>query len=247
MKPSIAITLGAGAFAVMLSAYLVSYATTVRDPVEWKSGDLIVQDATVEHILPLFTADGSGVTHIGIVDKKDDGAVVIEAADTVRETPIQEFLARGKNKEFAVYRIPHLSDEQAKAVVAAARRQLGKPNDFFLSRSWDGLYSSELVRLAYSDIGFDLGRVQKLASVAGDLTTVKSQFSRSWSSNVDCTKRNFSQDQCWAMMAKQEVITPSSIVGDTHVTKIYSTIGQQTAKGFTFSRAEEAKKETPTQ
>ena len=76
------------------------------------------------------------MTHIGIVDAgAADGAVVIEVTDVVRETPIREFLARGKG--VAVYRLDALSDEQRMAVVAAARRQLGKPSDFFLRRSWD--------------------------------------------------------------------------------------------------------------
>lgn len=242
MKPSIAMTLGAGAFAVMLGAYVFSYATTVRDPVEWKSGDLVVQDSKAEEILPVFAADGSGATHIGIVDVTPDGAVVIEAAETVVATPMRTFMARGKDKAFAVYRIETLREEQGKAVVAAARRQLGKPNDFFLRKTWDGFYSSELVRLAYSDIGLDLGRTQKLGSVAEDLGMVRSQFMRSWSSNVDCVKRRFDQHQCWAMLAKQEIITPSSIVTDARMAKVYATEARAPA-GFTLSRKADAKAE----
>lgn len=244
MKPSIAITLGAGAFAVMLGAYLVSYATTVHDPVEWQSGDLVVQDSKAEQMLPVFAADGSGATHIGIVDVTEDGAVVIESAETVVATPVRTFMARGEDSAFSVYRIKDLSEEQGKAVVAAARRQLGKPGDFFLSKSWDGLYSSELVRLAYSDIGIELGRVQKLATVAEDLNMVKSQFMRSWSGNADCQKHKFSQSQCWDMVAKQEVITPSSIVSDTKVAKVFETAKVE-AKGFTLSKSTEPKDKKP--
>ena len=221
MKPSVAMTLGGALFAVLLCAYIFAYATTARDPVEWKSGDLIVQDSKAEDILPLFAVDGSGVTHIGLVDVREDGAYVIEAADKVVATPVHEFLARGKHSAFAVYRIASLNDAQRAQVVAAAQRQMGKPNDYFLRRSWDQLYSSELVRLAYSDIGFDVGRVQKLGKVSGDLQLVRSQFLRKWTANEDCTKRSFDTDQCWAMMVKQDVVTPSSIVADAHMTKIY--------------------------
>lgn len=223
MKKSVAAIFGAFAFAVVLAAYLWSYATTARDPVEWKTGDLIVQDLRVADVLQLFAADGSGMTHIGVVDATPaDGAVVIEATDTVRETPVREFVARGKG--IAVYRLDALNDEQRKSAVAGARRQLGKPGDFFLRRSWDAFYSSELARLAYSDIGFDLGRMQKLSTVAADLTAVKTQFGRRWTNNVDCNRRHLDQDQCWAMVAKQEVITPSNIVNDSQLTKVYSTL-----------------------
>ncbi len=221
MKSSVVIVLGGALFVVLLGAYLIAYATTVRDPVEWKSGDVIVQNSDAANILPLFAVDGSGATHIGIVDAREDGAVVIEAADKVVETPVQTFLARGVDKAFAVYRFASLNDAQRAKVVEAARRQLGKPNDFFLRRSWDQLYSSELVRLAYSEIGFDLGRLQRLGKISGDLTSVRSQFLRNWEANTDCQKRRLDVEQCWALMEKQEVVTPSSIVADAHMTKIY--------------------------
>lgn len=221
MKPSVTITLGGALFTVLLGAYLIAYATTERDPVEWKSGDVVVQDAKVAEMLPVFAADGSGMTHIGIVDVREDGVYVIEAADKVVATPMRAFKARGKGNAFSVYRVASLSDKQRAQVVAAAERQMGKPSDYFLTRSWDQLYSSELVRLAYADIGFDLGRVQKIGKVTGDLNTVRSQFSRKWAANPDCQRRRFDSEQCWTMLIKQDVVTPASIVADAHMTKVY--------------------------
>jgi Permuted papain-like amidase enzyme, YaeF/YiiX, C92 family len=238
MKQSVAITLGSGVLAVVLAAYLVSYATTVRDPVEWKDGDVVAQDSRVENILPLFAADGSGFTHVGVVEARPQGAVVIEATDKVRETPMREFLSRGQGKAFAVFRVGSLSEEQGKAVVAAAKRQMGKPNDFFLGKSWDQLYSSELVRLAFSDIGLDIGRLQKMNRVVGDLQPIRSQFLSAWSSNEDCHKRNFDQNQCWLLLTRQEVVTPASIVNDERMTKVYE-VAREEPRGFTLSRAAE--------
>lgn len=220
MKPPVVFTLGGALAAILFGAYMFAYATTARDPVEWRSGDLVVQDSKAADVLPLFAADGSGITHIGIVEAREDGAVVIEVADKVVETPVHEFLARGKGKAYSVYRLVALSDAQRAAVVAAARRQMGKPNDFFLRRSWEQLYSSELVRLAFSDIGFDLGRLQKAVKI-GDLTGVRSMFSRRWAADEDCQKRRFDAEQCWAMFLKREVVTPSSIVAHEQLTKIH--------------------------
>lgn len=223
MKGSVGAIFGGVGFAVILGAYCWSYATTERDPVEWKTGDLIVQNAKGTDVLPVFAADGSGMTNIAIVDASaPDGAVVIEVTDVVRETPIREFLARGTG--VGVYRLEALSDAQRLATVAAARRQLGKPADYFLRRSWDAFYPSELARLAYGDIGFDLGRTQKLSSVAPDLSAVKSQFGRRWNENADCSRRHLDQEQCWMLVAKQEVITPANIVGDSQLTKVYSSL-----------------------
>lgn len=222
MKSSVAITLGSAVLAVLLGAYLVASATTVREPVEWRNGDLVVQDASVGQSLPVFENDGTGFSHIGIVEKKQEGTFVIETVDSVRETPMKEFLARGKNRDFAVYRVNELNEKQTTAVVEAAKRQLGKPGDMFLRRNWEELYSSELVKLAYNDIGVDLGRTQRMGTIGKDVTPVKAQFGRNWSSNPDCRRRNLDKEQCWTLVSKQDVITPSAIVNDSKATKIYS-------------------------
>lgn len=231
MKTSVVATLGAIVFAILLGAYLFAYATTVRDPVEWKSGDLIVQNSEVAEVLPLFSGDGTGITHIGMVDVRDGQATVIEVADKVVETPVSTFLTRGKG--YSIYRFTALNDAQREKVVEAARRQLGKPNDYFLRRSWDQLYSSELVRLAYSDIGFDLGRLQRLGKIGGDLTNVRSQFLRNWEANDDCRKRKLDIEQCWTLVIKQEIVTPASIVADAHMTKIFEVKAPEETFSFT--------------
>lgn len=238
MKPSVTITLGAALFAILLGAYLIAYATTPRDPVEWQDGDVIVQNVRLADTLPLFAADGSGFTHIGIVATGERGAVVIESVKGVMETPVHAFLARAKS--YAIYRIGSLNEAQRKAVVAAARRQLGKPGDYFFRRSWDQLYSSELVKLAYNEIGLDLGRLQKVAKV-GDLKAVRSQFSRMWPGNDDCRRRYLDFNQCWALLTQQQVITPASIVADAHLTKIYEVKAVQNTVTLTsFSSKPEA-------
>ena len=77
--------------------------------------------------------------------------------------------------------------------------------------------------MAYNDVGVDLGRPQRLGTIGKDVTSVKSQFTRNWSTHPDCRRRNLDREQCWALVAKQDVITPASIVEDTKATKIYST------------------------
>ena len=67
---------------------------------------------------------------------------------------------------------------------------------------------------------------------------------RAWSTNEDCRKRNLTQDQCWAAQAKQEVVTPSSIVNDNRMTKIFE-VAKAEKKGFTLSRANDEKDAAP--
>lgn len=243
MKQSVVITLGACVFTIVLGAYLFAYATTVRDPIEWKNGDVIVQDANVAEILPVFAATGS-YTHVGIVEAREDGAVVIEVTDKVRETPVREFLKRGEGGAFAAFRVNSLSAAQGEAVVAAAKRQIGKPNDFFLRKDWERLYSSELVRLAFEDAGVTVGRPQRLGKLPGDFAMVRAQFLRMWSTDEDCRKRNLDQDGCWAQLAKQEVITPASIVNDPRMTKIFE-VAKPEGAPFDITRAGESEQPAP--
>jgi hypothetical protein len=221
MKSSVLIVLGGSLFVILLSAYLISYATTVRDPVEWKNGDLIVLNAPEDNTLPLFAADGSGYTQIGIVATGDDGATVIATTEKVAEIPLRHFLAQAQDNGIAVFRIESLKDDQRTAVVTAARRQLGKANDYYFARGWDRLYSSEFVRLAYNDIGLNLGRLTRIGKLKGDLGMVQSQFSRNWTANDECRRRNLDLEGCWGIMIKQEVVTPASIVADANMKKIY--------------------------
>ncbi len=223
MKPHIKNVFFGAAVLVAFAAYLVSYATTVRQPVEWKDGDLVVQDSKIEPILPVFAAEGSSATHIGIVAQTESGTVVIEAAETVVETPINEFIKRGKLKDYSVYRDPNLTQEQGAKIVASARSHLGKPNDFFLSSNQDQLYSSELARLAFASVGLQLGRTQRLASVAKELAPVSSKFMGNWSNNAACKRRYLSWEQCWDVVARQDIITPSSIISDQRVVRIFDT------------------------
>lgn len=241
IKSSVAATLGGAVFAIVLAAYLISYATTVRDPVEWMNGDLVLQNANTPDVLPVFAAEGNGMTHIGLVEVTEEGAFVIEATKTVVATPMKEFLARSADSAFSVYRVQSLSEAQRAKVVASAKRQLGKPGDYFLRRSWDAFYSSELVRVSYGDIGLDLGRMQRISRLAGDMSAVQAHVKQSFASDEDCAKRNFDMDQCWTYVAKQEVITPSSIVSDAHVTKIFER--KPAESSFAFARG--ARKDAP--
>ena len=216
----------------------------MRDPVEWKDGDVIVQDSKVEKILPVFAAEG-GFTHVGVVEARPEGAVVIEAADKVVETPMRAFLSRSEDGAFAVYRLNGLTPEQGKSVVEAARRQIGKPNDYFLRRGCDQLYSSELVRLAFSDIGRRGRTPAEGEPRAGrfDRSCGRSSRARGRRTKI-ATSAVYTQEQCWVAMTKQEVITPTSIVNDTRMTKIFE-VAKAEKKGFTLSRADGEKKDAP--
>jgi hypothetical protein len=233
MKPYVQNTFAAVGAVVAFTAYLWAGATTVRDPVDWQDGDLIVQDARVEPILPVFSADGSGLTHIGIVARDGDAVTVIEAAETVTEIPLAVFVERSRQKRFSAWRVTGLTPEQQAGIVATARAHLGKPNDFFLGQGTEALYSSELVRMAFAGFGEPLGRTQKLGRIGDAPAAVMSKFNSKWQEVPACKRRYLDQRQCWDLVSRYNVVTPSAIVADPRVTRIYDSLTPAVAEGAT--------------
>ena len=140
---------------VVFCGYLWSSVTSGVNPVQWRDGDLIVQRTKETAVLPVFGTKMQPPAQIGIVQVTDAGPVVIEAGETVTETPMADFMARGWGGQFAVYRVPGLTTIQANVVISAARARIGTPGDFFLDEEPDHIYSSELVRMVY---GAEIGR-----------------------------------------------------------------------------------------
>ena len=210
---------------VVFCGYLWSSATSGINPVQWRDGDLIVQRAKATSVLPVFGTKMQPPAHIGIVQVTEAGPVVIEAGETVTETPMPEFIARGWSRQFAAYRVPGLTTIQANLVISAARARIGTPGDFFLDEEPDHIYSSELVRMVYGAVGIGFGHTERLGDLAKDNPNVNSKFMGRWSESKPCKRRYLDYQQCWNVIAHYEVVTPDSIVTDPRVQKIYASPG----------------------
>jgi hypothetical protein len=213
------------AIVVVFCGYLWSTVTSGINPVEWRDGDLIVQRAKASPVLPVFARKGEPPAQIGIIQVTDHGPVVIEATDTVTETPVAEFIARGWSRQFAAYRVPGLTTIQANVVIAAARARVGTPGDFFLDEEPDHIYSSELVRMAYGAVGIRFSHTDRLGDLAKGNPAVSSKFMGRWSESKPCKRRYLDYEQCWNVIAHHEVITPDAIITDTRVQKIFASPG----------------------
>src|SRR5690348_9264265 len=96
MRTDVALTIGAGVFGFALCAYIVTYATTRHEPVEWQNGDLVFQTATAFPNEMILDAAASPLTNVGIVATSDEnGPTVIELGTAVDEVPMADFVAKG--------------------------------------------------------------------------------------------------------------------------------------------------------
>lgn len=224
MRTQDAVTLGAGVAGIALGVYILTYMTTRHEPVEWQNGDLVFQTSTSLPNEMILNASASPLTNVGIVAvSEENGTTVISTGSSqVDEVSIGSFVSRGNEGAIAVYRVHNMTPELGVQVVAAARKQIGKPYDTFFDKSADSIYAAELVRLAYSEIGVTLGTTTRLETLAKGQPSFEAIYDQQWSNLQACHSRNLDQEHCWAFILKQQIIMPASIAADEHVAMIYN-------------------------
>jgi len=115
-------------------------------------GDLVFQ--SLPHcplVDAIESATESPYSHCGIVVRTDDDWMVLEAISPVKETPLFEWISRGRECWFEVYRLK-LTREQIADVIAAGREHLGKPYDGRYRMDDESIYCSELLWKAYKTV-----------------------------------------------------------------------------------------------
>lgn len=111
-------------------------------------------------------ATHSKYSHCGIVAGRKGGWVVVEANGSVKETPLDAWIAQGRENAYAVYRYDPQYADKLPQVVAVARKWLGKPYDMHYAFDDEALYCSELIFKAFkSATGEECGKIVTL----GDL------------------------------------------------------------------------------
>lgn len=139
----------------------------VRRGYEPVAGDVVFQSLPHNPLVDAIEgASGSPYSHCGIVATKEDAFVVVEAIGAVIETDLDEWLRRGRQQGFAVYRFEEKYRDRCAPVVAACRKQLGKPYDFRYEFDDEKLYCSELIYKAFREVTDEpLGKVRKLGEL----------------------------------------------------------------------------------
>lgn len=140
-------------------------AAPAYDPIE---GDLIIQSTP---LTPLTTTiescTNSPYSHCGIVTRSSNQQwQVIEAHGPVGEVPLNQWIARGREKHHAVFRLNERYRADIPKFIAAARTWTGKPYDIHMSLGDEGIYCSELLYKSFkTTYKEELGKLVKL----GDL------------------------------------------------------------------------------
>ncbi|WP_337268183.1 YiiX/YebB-like N1pC/P60 family cysteine hydrolase [Oryzifoliimicrobium ureilyticus] len=206
--------------ACLLAGTFFALADSAYPPLH--DGDLIFQTSTSSQSSAIIFASGSAFSHMGIIKNNNGELSVIEAAATVRETPLKDWIKRGLLKRTAIYRDPRLTPDKARELLSFARKLYGKPYDIFFSFNNDAIYCSELPYLAYQTIGLPIGTVQKVGDLNVNNVVVRKLFQSRWERDIECKERGFDFQQCYDYVLNQKLITPASIAGDSNLKMIYS-------------------------
>ena len=145
----------------------------LADNDEINNGDLIFQTSLSGQSKAIQLATKSKYSHCGLIYKDDNEFYVFEAVQPVKRTPLDKWIARGKDGKYVIKRIKN-ADQVLTPATLTKMKQVGdqfngKNYDLTFEWSDDKIYCSELIWKIYQRAtGIEIGKLEKLSDF--DLT-----------------------------------------------------------------------------
>ena len=177
----------------------------------FKDGDLVFQESTSRQSDTVRALTRSRWTHMGVVFNEAGGAMVLEAVSPVRRTPVAQWIARGKKREYVVKRLRDADSRLTPEIVAKMRALgktwLGRPYDLQFRWDDDSLYCSELAHKLYAHAaGVQLGTIER----ASDMNLDDERVQRA-------LQKRFARG---GFDPAEPVVTPDSIFNDDELVEV---------------------------
>lgn len=165
-----------------------------------QEGDILFHTSRSSQSKAIQLATHSEYSHCGVLFKKGDELLVLEAVQPVKYTPFDEWVQRGKNKHYVVKRLKTdslLSSSQIEALEDYGKSHIGKNYDSYFEWSDDRMYCSELIWKMYKQtLDVELGSLQTLSDFDLENAEVKRKL-----------KERFGDD----LPIDEEVISPAAL------------------------------------
>jgi hypothetical protein len=137
------------------------------DSDELKNGDLIFQTSLSRQSKVIQLATKSKYSHCGLIYRNGKDFYVFEAVQPVKLTPLDKWIARGKDEKFVIKRLKNadkvLTPSTIEKMKEVGDQFKGKSYDLTFEWSDDKIYCSELIWKIYQRAtGLEIGKLQKL-------------------------------------------------------------------------------------
>jgi Permuted papain-like amidase enzyme, YaeF/YiiX, C92 family len=189
---------------------------------EFKTGDLIFQTSKSNQSDAIMWATKSPLSHVGMIRVQNSKITVIEAVEPLREFPLDQWIAKGRDEKFKVFRWPGLKASQGDAMMKLGLAKIGTHYDIYFTGRNGEFYCSELVAWMYQGVGLKIGRYQKLKEFDFDLPAVRRLIDRRLPNHPLCKGQQLTRDECWKLVLEDEIVAPVSIADDAALDLVFS-------------------------
>ena len=153
--------------AAAAASHVTATASAAAVGASLREGDLIFQTSRSSQSIAIQHATASAWSHMGMIVLREGKPYVLEAAQTVRTTPLANWIARGERGHFTIKRLREadklLTPAAPGLLERAAHPLLGRAYDTTFEWSDERMYCSELVwKIYHRALGIDIGQLQRI-------------------------------------------------------------------------------------
>ena len=181
-------------FYLIILFFVLTVTGCGQQKIQLKNGDIIFHESTSSQSMAIQLATNSRYSHMGILYKDGDRWLVYEAIQPVKLTPLDKWIARGKDGHYVVKRLK-TADQVLKPAVLKQMRSLGekyrgKNYDLYFEWSDERIYCSELVWKIYKDAaGIEIGQLETLSDFDLSHPQVKAKIAERYGTNIPLNEK----------------------------------------------------------
>jgi uncharacterized protein YycO len=167
----------------------LAHINALIDKNTFKNGDVIFQTSLSGQSKAIQVATHSKYSHCGLIYKEGADYYVFEAVQPVKRTPLNVWIARGKDAHFVVKRLKN-ADAVLRPTVLHKMKEvgetfMGKNYDVTFEWSDDNIYCSELIWKVYQrGAGIEVGKLERLRDFNLTNEAVQKKMKERYGNNI---------------------------------------------------------------
>ena len=179
-----------------------------------QNGDIIFQTSNSSQSKAIQLATNSKYSHMGIIYENDGQFFVYEAVQSVKLTPLTEWIKRGENGHYVIKRLENAALVLKNSILIKMKKIgaqfTGKPYDIHFEWSDEKIYCSELVWKIYKQAtGIEIGQLEQFSDFDLINDIVKAKMKERYGANIPMDEKVISPA---AMFNSDKLVTVEEVV-----------------------------------